>query len=62
MPLPSPDQPAPTDKGILLAVLGLAALAVFFWALSKWMEGYAERKEKELQEEVKELEDEGKVY
>jgi membrane protein implicated in regulation of membrane protease activity len=62
MPLPSPDQPVPTDRGLLLAILALTISAVVLWALSKWMEKYAEEKERELQEELEEMEREGKVY
>ncbi|MBP1911419.1 hypothetical protein [Thermococcus stetteri] len=60
--MPSVPQSVPTEGGIILGTLGLLAIAVFYWALSLWLKRYAERKERELQEEVRELENEGKVY
>ncbi|AMQ18559.1 hypothetical protein [Thermococcus peptonophilus] len=60
--MPAVPQSVPTDRGIILGTLGLIIMAVLYWALSRWMDKYAERKERELEEEMKELEDEGKVY
>lgn len=60
--MPAVPQSVPTDRGIVLATLGLLAMAVLYWALSRWMKSYAERKERELEEEAKKTEETGRVY
>jgi len=60
--MPAVPHSVPTDRGIILGTLGLLVMALLYWAFSRWLRKYAERKEKELEEEVKELEEGGRVY
>lgn len=60
--MPAVPQSVPTDRGIILGTLGLLLMAVLYWALSRWMKSYAERKERELEEEAKKTEETGRVY
>ncbi|MDI3476153.1 MAG: hypothetical protein PWQ79_2156 [Thermococcaceae archaeon] len=60
--MPAVPQSVPTDRGIILGTLGLLLMAVIYWALSRWMKSYAERKERELEEEAKKTEETGRVY
>lgn len=60
--MPAVPQSVPTDRGIILGTLGLFLMAVLYWALSPWMKSYAERKERELEEEAKKTEETGRVY
>ncbi|WCN27854.1 hypothetical protein [Thermococcus kodakarensis] len=44
--MPAVPQSVPTERGIVLATLGLLVMAVLYWALSRWIKGYVERKER----------------
>ena len=52
----------PTDSQLLLGILGLALLLFLNWMFFNWMEHYAEKKEKEIERELEELEETGEVY
>ncbi len=60
--MPYIPQKVPTDYQILATLLALGVFSIVMWFLSNWMKRYAERKEKEIEGELKELEDTGDVF
>ncbi|ASJ05335.1 MULTISPECIES: hypothetical protein [Thermococcus] len=52
----------PTDGQILLGFLGLAILLLAGKFFFNWMEGYAEKKEREIAKELEEIEKRGEMY
>lgn len=52
----------PTDSQILFGLVGIAVLFLVAWFIFDWMTKYAERKKRELEEELEELEKTGELY
>ncbi|WP_297438621.1 hypothetical protein [Thermococcus sp.] len=52
----------PTGFQILFGFLGIAMLFLTVLFFFDWMERYAEKKEREIEEELEELEDTGELY
>lgn len=60
--MPYIPQRVPSDFQILFGILGVVLLFLVFWLFSNWIKGYAEKKEKEIEEELKELEQTGELH
>ncbi|ASJ13292.1 hypothetical protein [Thermococcus thioreducens] len=60
--MPYIPQTVPTDFQIVFGFLGIALLLLATWFFFDWIERYAERKEREIEEELEELEETGEVY
>ena len=55
-------QAVPADRQIVGAFFGVLLMAILMWAFFTYLERYAERKERELEKELEELEQGGDVY
>lgn len=51
-----------TDSQILSALLALGVFSVIMWFISNWTQRYAERKKREIEEELKGLEQTGELH
>jgi len=60
--MPYIPQTVPTDFQIIFGFLGIALLLLVFWFFSDWMKRYAEKKEREIEKELEELEETGELY
>jgi Na+/melibiose symporter-like transporter len=52
----------PTDFQSLFGFLGIALLLLAVWFFFDWMERYAEKKEREIEKELEELDETGELY
>ena len=60
--MPYIPQTVPTDFQIIFGFLGIALLLLVFWFFSDWMKRYAEKKEREIEKELEELDETGELY
>ncbi len=60
--MPYIPQSVPSDSQILLGFLSIALFLFVMWMFFNWMERYAEKKEKELEREVEEIDETGNLY
>ncbi|WP_258083636.1 hypothetical protein [Thermococcus thermotolerans] len=52
----------PTDFQIVFGFFAIALLLLAIWFFFDWMERYAEKRAREIEEELEELEEMGEVY
>ncbi|AEK73529.1 hypothetical protein GQS_08165 [Thermococcus sp. 4557] len=52
----------PTDFQVVFGFLAVALILLAAWLFFRWMKRYAERKEREIEKELEELEETGEVY
>ncbi|WP_297066272.1 hypothetical protein, partial [Thermococcus sp.] len=51
-----------TPKGLIFGFIAIVIMIILVYLLTVYFEKYAERKEKEIEEELRELEDGGDVF
>lgn len=51
-----------TDSQIFSALLALGVFSIVMWFISNWTQKYVERKKREIEEELKELEQTGELH